>query len=199
MKALQWQQFFQAQQEQHGKRVFTVAELANAARASPRVLNVELSRLIRRGVVARYAQGRYGAVRGVSPEDLLPLVDASAYITGFYALHRRNLVTQVPVEITCFTNRRHNRSRQREGPLGRLVFVCVSPRLYCRPAEGLIAGPEQALCDFLYLARRRSLQARSLVTFRNLDRLDARTLRRILARYPRTVRHDAESLAAREA
>lgn len=187
MKALEWQQFFQVQREQHGKRVFTVTELANAAQASPGVLSVQMARLLKRGLVLRYAQGRYGPATGVSLEDVLPLVDLSAYATGFYALSRHNLVTQVPFEITCFTNRRHNRSRERQSPLGKLVFVCVSPRVYARPANGLIASPEQAFCDFLYVTGRKSLAAETLVTFRNLGSLRRRSLDRILARYPQTV------------
>jgi len=187
MKMLAWQQFFQEQRAKHGKLVFTVSELANAARTSPRVLNVGLSRLLKRGLIMRYAQGRYGAVGGVAPEDLLPLIDSSAYITGFCALQRHNLTTQVPSEITCFTRRRHNRSRERSSPLGKFVFVCVSPEIYARPKQGLIAAPEQALCDFFYLTRRQSLDAQSLVTFTNLGRLNARRLHRVLARYPQTV------------
>jgi hypothetical protein len=194
MKALQWQQFFQAQREQHGKRVFTVTELANAAQISRGVLNVEMSRLMKRGLVMRYAQGRYGPVEGVSPEDVLPFVDSSAYLTGLYALHRHNLVTQVPSEVTCFTARRHNRSRERLSPLGKFVFICVSPRIYARPAKGLMAPPEQALCDFLHLARRRSLEPLALVTFRNLDRLNPQRLNRILSRYPQTVTQAARQI-----
>ena len=45
MKALEWVRFFSAQREEHGKSVFTVAELANVADTSPAVVNVELGRL----------------------------------------------------------------------------------------------------------------------------------------------------------
>ncbi len=195
MKTLEWQQFLRDQQERYGKRVFTVTELANAAHASPQVLNVELSRLVKRGLLIRYTRGTYGGTGDVAPEDVLPCVDSSAYITGLYALHRHNLVTQVPSEITCFTNRRHNRSRERVGPLGRFVFVCISPRLYAPPAGVFIAPPEQALCDFLFLACRKSLRAESLVTFRNLDGLSRRRLSRILLGYPRTVAQALERVA----
>jgi hypothetical protein len=195
MKAIEWLQFFEVQRERHGKRIFTVTELANAALASPGALNVQMARLLKRGLVVRYARGRYGPASGVSLEDLLPLVDSSAYATGGYALYRHNLVTQVPFEITCFTTRRHNRSRERRGPLGKLVFVCVGPRLYARPAQGVIAPPEQALCDFLHLTARKSLAAESLVTFRNLARLRRRVLERLLARYPQTVAQAARRIA----
>ena len=199
MKVLEWQRFLQEQRAKHGKLVFTICELANAARTSTQALNVELSRLMKRGLIMRYAQGRYGAIEGVAPEDVLPLIDSSAYITGFYALHRHNLTTQVPSEITCFTRRRHNRSRERLSPLGKFVFVCVSPEIYARPNQGLVSAAEQALCDFFYLTRRQSLDAQALVTFRNLDRLKARRLDRILARYPKTVAEAVRRLVHYEA
>ena len=197
MKMIEWMRFFQAQEKEHGKRVFTVAELANAARTPAPGLNVELSRLLKRGLVTRYAQGRYGAIVDISPEELLPFLDASAYITGFYALYRQNLVMQVPVEVTCFTNRRHNRSRERLLALGKFVFVCVSPRIYDRPNEGLIAGPEQALCDFLYVTCRKSLRAESLVTFRGLGTLSQSRLTGLLKHYPKTVKEALHRLVTK--
>jgi hypothetical protein len=187
MKMLEWMRFFQTQEGEHAKRVFTVSELANVAGAAPRVLNVELSRLVKRGLVTRYAQGRYGQSADVRPEEILPFLDSSAYITGFYALYRHNLVMQVPAEITCFSKRRHNRSRERVSALGKFIFVRVSPKVYQRPDHGVIASPEQALCDFLYLTCRKSLRAENLVTFRGLSRLDKSRLKKILSHYPATV------------
>lgn len=109
MKTLEWQNFFAEQRASHGKIVFSVAELANAAQTTPHALNTELGRLVRRGVITRYAHGRYGPVQGVGSEHILPEVDPGAYVTGFSALFRHHLVTQSPSEVTCFTNRRHNR------------------------------------------------------------------------------------------
>ena len=122
MKTLDWLSFFADQRELHGKVIFSVAELANAARTSLHAVNTELGRLLRRGLIARYAHGRYGPVEGVAPEDLLPVLDPGAYITGFYALFRHHLVTQAPTEVTCFTNRRHNRRPDRISPAGKLRF-----------------------------------------------------------------------------
>ena len=58
MKVLEWMRFFTAQREQHGKSVFTVAELANVADTSPTVMNVELGRLVKQGVIRRWVPGR---------------------------------------------------------------------------------------------------------------------------------------------
>ena len=187
MTSNQWRCCFQDQHRLHGKTVFTVTELANICGSSPHVLSVQLHRLCRQQVLVRYAQGRYGLPEVVTPESLVTHLDCGAYITGAYALYRHNLITQLPVEITCFTNRRHNRSRLRSTPLGRFAFICVRPPVYCPPGEEPLASPEQALCDLVYIMRRKALDPRSLFTFRGLNRLDAHALSRIVTRYPATV------------
>lgn len=196
MKALDWIKFLEAQKTQHGKVLFRVAELANVAGRSHHALNVELARLVKNGILARYATGVYGRPGFATPEQLVAALDADAYVTGLFALYRHNLVTQVPTEIVCFTNRRHNRSRQRRTPLGRLVFVCVSRRIYAKPASGVLAPPEQAFCDFVHMARRQGLNPDSLVTFQNLGTLRTKRLARLAPRYPAAVAEAIRQQAA---
>ena len=188
MKTLAWQNFFADQRAQHGKVVFSVAELANAAHTTLHTANTELGRLLKRGIIHRYAHGRYGPAQGVGPEDILPAVDPGAYITGFYALFRGHLVTQAPTEVTCFTNRRHNRKSDRVTPAGKLRFICVPPGVYAKPSDQVVAPAEQALCDYVWLNLRDGVDPRSLVTFRNLDTLSRRRLKQILRRYPEQLR-----------
>ena len=187
MRTLDWQNFFADQRAQHGKLVFSVAELANAAQTSLHALNTELGRLVRRGIIHRYAHGRYGSTQGVEPQDILPTVDRGAYITGFYALFRRHLVTQVPTEVTCFTDRRHNRMSDRIAPAGKLKFIRVPPSVYAKPDDQAIAPAEQALCDFAWLSLRDGIDPLSLVTFQNLGTLSCRRLNKALRRYPEKV------------
>lgn len=196
MRAIDWQQFLQEQRDRHGKVVFTMTELANVSSLGPRSLKVALSRLVDRGVIQNYAKGRYGLAGAVRIEDLVPSLDPAAYITGMYALYRHQLITQVPAEVTCFTNRRHNRSRVRVVSLGRIVFVCFAGSVYSYPQESVIASPEQALSDFVYLCRRRGIASSNIVTFRNLDRLNPDQLQSHLKRYPATVNREMERLLA---
>jgi len=184
MKALQWIKFLEAQRTQHGKVLFRVAELANVAKRPSHALNVELARLVGNGILTRYANGVYGIPRAAKPEQLVPMLDSNAYITGMFALYRHNLITQVPAEITCFTNRRHNMSRLRETSFGKLVFVCVSCRIYSKPAGSVLVPPEQALCDFVHMAKRQGLNPASLVTFSLRNKLNMKLLARIAQRYP---------------
>lgn len=194
MKAIKWQQFFEEQRNAHGKNLFTTSELSNVAGATPEVLNVELSRLRKQGIVQRYASGVYGSEHGVSPEDLVQYLDAKAYITGFFALHSHQLVTQVPAIITCFTNRRHDRSRERSTPVGKYEFVCVSKSVYAPPHEGIMAAPEQALFDFVYLMRLRGVEPQAVVTFRNLRNLNESMLLQTASKYPGTVKKQVSDI-----
>lgn len=194
MKTLEWQQFFAEQRELHGKVIFSAPELANAAQTTLHAVNTELGRLVRRGLIARYAHGYYGLARGVTPENLLAALDPGAYITGFYALFRHHLVTQVPAEVTCFTNRRHNRRTERLTPAGKLRFICVPDVIYARFGERAVAPAEQALCDFAWLSLREGIEPLSLVTFRNLATLSRNRLNKALRRYPENVRSTVDRI-----
>lgn len=195
MKAVEWVRYLTDQRDRHGKGVFTVTELANVADATPAVLNVQLGRLVRQGLIRRWVPGRYGLPSGVTAEELAAAIDADAYVTAAAALARQRFITQQPREIDCFTRRRHNRSRRRVTPLGSLTFVCVSPRIHAMPAGRSLAPPEQALCDLLYVLRRRGLDAENLYTFRKLDQIVVPPA--VLARYPRTVQRAVEALLTR--
>ena len=194
MKAREWREYLESQRRLHGKVLFTVTELAHVAGTSRKALNVELHRLRRQGVIARLARGLYGLPDTVDIESLVAGIDSHAYMTGSYALHLHGLITQVPARITCFTDRRSPRARLRLTPLGIVLFACVRSLVYSPPPEGRIAGPEQALCDFVYLARRAGARPAGAVTFRNLARLDGRRLSERLSRYPSTVGEEIETL-----
>jgi hypothetical protein len=184
MKALDWVRFLESQLERHGKTLFRVAELANVAGRDAHTLNVELARLVKRNVLVRYVTGVYGLPGQATPEHLVSMLDDGAYITGAYALYRQNLIAQTPTKIVCFTNRRHNRSRERQTPFGRLVFVRIAPAIHHRRSDVALAEPLQALCDYVHLALRAGLDPATLVTFRGLPGLPRRGLPAMLKRYP---------------
>jgi hypothetical protein len=127
--------------------------------------------------------------------DFARNLDPHAYVTGTYALMRQGLVTQVPAAITCFTTRRHFR-RELQTPAGRIEFVCVKPPIYRREVRA-IAGPELALCDFVYIALRRGQNPAGLLTYRRLNSLKPSVLDRTVKRYPGTVRRHVALLVDR--
>lgn len=185
MKTRVWQSLLAAQ-AQLGKTLFTLTELANLSGAPRLNVNVEMTRLVKYGVIVRHAKGLYGlSDRDVPIEQLLASMDPHAYVTGAYALMRHGLVTQVPTVVTCFTTRRHFR-REMQTSAGSFEFVCVKPPVYHSAPTGL-ADPEQALCDFVYISLRRRQNPTGLLTFRGLERLKRGSLSRTAKRYPATV------------
>ncbi len=194
MKAIDWQKILQEQRDKYGKVVFTVTELSNISSQNAKSLKVSLSRLVKCGIIQHYTKGRYGMAGAVRIEELVPSIDPAAYITGMYALYQYQLITQVPTEIACFTNHRHNRSRVRVTPLGRIVFICITGSTYSYPQGNVIASQEQAISDFVHLCRKRGVSPSDIVTFRNLYRLDSGLLQTRLKKYPVTVKREMERL-----
>ena len=186
MKAREWQKYLEEQAGQHKKFLFSVTELANVSGTSRHAVNIELSRLRKYGLIERYGRGRYGLPARVTPEILLHFLDRYAYITGSYALFHHGLITQAPSVVTCFTKRRHSRS-EFSTPAGHFVFVCVKPPIYTPPDNGVMAGPEQAICDYVYIMRRRGAAPESQITLRNLKKLRVNILKNLESRYPETV------------
>lgn len=186
---LEWYRLFSEYSREHRKDFFSVTELANATGLGRNRLNTELHRLVKNDLLTRYIRGCYGLASGkVSPEMLLPYLDPGAYITGAYTLFHHQLITQVPATITCFTNRRHGRHKKRETPAGNYEFTTVKDKVYKRPDTGKLASPEQALYDFVYCQRAGGIKnPESLVTFRNLDRLDQKVMDKTAEGYPHTV------------
>jgi hypothetical protein len=78
-------------------------------------------------------------------------------------------------------------------PVGRLQFVCVNPPIYNHGGK-TIAGPEQAFCDFVYIALRRGLDPAGMATLRRTADLKQRILAATVMRYPVTVRRCVASM-----
>lgn len=193
MRARQWQQYLTDQAEQHGKRLFTSSELANVGSLGRSDIALQLHRLLRQGVLVRYARGLYGLPHDVQLMELVPQLDPAAYVTGLSALFQHNLVTQVPAVMTCFTVRRHFKTTVTT-PLGRIELTRVSSRVYAKPKNPLMAEPEQALLDYIYISRQRGTEAvSSMVTFRHLERLKQARINAHAPRYPKPVVAEALS------
>jgi hypothetical protein len=198
VRADAWRKYLEDQRAKYGKVLFTLTELANVAGASPAALNVELARLRRQEIIVRYTHGLYGMPGAVSPQVLVPAIDSHAYLTGHYALYGYQTVTQMPVTMTCFTDRRSPRAQERVTSVGRLIFVCVRSSVYLPVPEAAIAPPAQSLCDYVYLSRRHGAEPEALVTFRNLARIRPEDLAPILGRYPVSVQKHVERLLHRK-
>jgi len=197
MRAIEWHRYLLEQRERHGKMLFSVSELANIGSTTPAALNLALIRLVAGGVLARYVRAWYGLPGQVDIDHLIRAIDGGAYITSTASLYRHGLITQIPMQTLCFTNRRYNRARERRTPLGTLVFACVQRPIYDPPPDGEIRAPAaQALFDFVYISRRDGVDPQSNVTFRNIRKVNSIEIARIGGRYPSSVRRQVEAIVA---
>ena len=189
MRAIEWHRCLESQRELYGKTVLSITELCHLSGTHNLLsMKVQAGRLVKAGVLQRCAIGKYSLPGAADPESLLPYLDSCAYMTGLYALSRHNMITQIPTQITCFTNRRHNLARIRPTAVGVFRFICVSPRFYARPQEKLLASPDQAICDWVLALRHRGLLPAGQVTLRLAGKLKPDQLRKHIQRYPATVR-----------
>jgi len=144
MKTIEWQKTLEEYMVQ-GKKLFTVAELANIANVSHHALNVELARLVKRHVLERYARGIYGLPKKVTPNELVRSLDTHAYITAFSALFQQGMVTQIPTVYTCFNRSAAQPFSSKANTFGTFRFhnrkkvdICASSGFRCRPCMASI-------------------------------------------------------------
>lgn len=192
MTAIQWIKTLEKQCRDFNKSVFTTTELASLSGHDRHFLLVQLSRLVKKGVLIRYKRGLYGE-KEQPVEKLIPYLDSSAYCTGQYALFKHGLITQIPTTVTCFTKRHHCRNRTISAGPNTFEFFKPRTAIHSCP-ESKMASPEQAFCDYVYYCRNRGLNPSSISTFRKLSGLNKKEIDKILIHYPKTVQKEVLQL-----
>jgi len=194
MKMREWERTLSQLHNRSGKQFYRVAELANLAINHSKLRGIELARLVNAGLLIRYTHGIYGIPEATDVPQLAAVMDSHSYVTGEAALYHHGLMTQASTRKTCFTNRRHNRSRVRHTPLGIFTFCSVSSPVYTPPDKHEYAPPAQALHDFVFIMRQRGAEPESVATLRNLDMIEKAEMDTVAMRYPDTVRRQARAL-----
>ncbi len=148
-----------------GRPVFTTREIALLAGGSLSAVSHSLKRMERQGIVR-------GVVRGLwcDPSDprftpflLVPFLAGGhqAYVSFLSALNLHGMIEQIPHSVFCATT---GHTRLRRTPIGAFSFHRINPNFfagfdwYRGGREFLIATPEKALVDSLYLSSRRGKQ-----------------------------------------
>ena len=148
-----------------GRPVFTTREIALLAGGSLSAVSHSLKRMERQGVVR-------GVLRGLwcDPSDprftpflLVPFLAGGhqAYVSFLSALNLHGMIEQIPQSVFCATT---GHTRLKKTPVGTFSFHRIHPNFfagfdwYRGGREFLIATPEKALVDSLYLSSRRGKQ-----------------------------------------
>jgi len=139
--------------------IFTTFELSRISGISASAVSQQLARLVRRKLLVKLCRGIWAdsARDDLSPYSLVPFlfVRGRAYVSFVSALHLYGIIEQVPQVITLAVTDHTKIIRTALG-----VFEChqINPEFfsgfnwYNDEGSYLIAEPEKALVDCLYLA-----------------------------------------------
>lgn len=167
-------------------------ELARRHKLSESAVRSALRRYEEQGLVERVSTKLFinRLNQQFSPRDLVNVLRPQSYISLESALVENGITSQSPSVLTCVTPGYPQTFRS---PSASIVYRKISPELYwgfegkaTRYNKYLIAGPEKALLDWVYLNRQEGLPT-PLDEFQ-LQFLNPAKLREYAERFPRTVR-----------
>src|SRR6267142_4837601 len=157
----------------------------------PGTVSKALSRCARRGLVERVTHKIYvnKLVPDFLPQDLVNVLRPNSYISLESALWFWGISTQTTALLTCVTT---GKPRDFNGKAFAISYRSIAPRLYSgfiekhtRYGKYLIAEPEKALLDWIYLSLQEGYTPDlDELTFQPIDRPK---LLETGKRYPRTV------------
>jgi len=165
--------------------------LARKHKLSERVVRDALRRYEARGLLERVSTKIHinHFNQQFSPRDLVNVLRPRSYISLESALVERGIITQSPSILTCVTPGYPQSFR---GKSVSIVYRKISPELYwgyeekaTRYNKYLIAEPEKALLDWIYLNRQEGLP--TPLDELHLQFLIPAKLREYALRFPRTV------------
>lgn len=151
--------------KQLGRPVFTTYELAAMSGRSSSAVNQGLNFLARQGLIFKIYRGIWGEKgnKSLSPYAVIPFLlrRQRAYVSFITALHLHGIIEQIPKIITLASL---SHSRIVHTALATFSLHQISPfffdgfNWYGKSEVFLIAEPEKALIDSLYLSTRRKKQ-----------------------------------------
>ncbi len=173
-------------------------DLARKHKLSERVVRDALRRYEAKGLVERVSTKIYinHFNQQFSPRDLVNVLRPRSYISLESALVERGIITQSPSILTCVTPGYPQSFRSKSVSV---VYRRISPELYwgfeekaTRYNKYLIAEPEKALLDWIYLNRQEGLP--TPLDELQLQFLTPAKLRDYAQRFPRTVSETIKDL-----
>lgn len=148
-----------------GRPIFTTAELSAVSGKSPSATVQALNHLQEQGVIFKVYRGVWAEVgdRPLSPYSIIPFLfpRGQAYVSFTSALHLYGIIEQIPQVITLAST---GHTRKITTKLGDFSVHQISPAFfdgfdwYKQEGDFLIAEPEKALADCLYLAGHKKKQ-----------------------------------------
>ena len=144
--------------------IFTTREFANQGGLTMSAAAKRLVRLSEKNLLTRVTKGVWSNTRHPYFHALacVPylLGKEQGYVSFLTALHLHDVMSQIPKSIQIATT---GRGRVLDSPVGRFEFFQIKPELMTQGAQWsdshlpyLVASPEKALLDTLYLSTRKN-------------------------------------------
>lgn len=185
-----------------GRPVFTTREIASLTGMSPASATQSLARLEQKELVKKMRRGLWGMVgdRRFSPLLLLNFLSPSqqSYLSFISALHSYGIISQIPQIITVAST---THTQKIHTPVADFSVHQLDPNFFAgfdwhESGQFLIATPEKALIDCLYIGSRRGQRYSTFPEMdfpKNFSKTKARGwIEKI--RYPRLRRSVSEKL-----
>ncbi len=149
---------------------FTTSQVAEAADVHPHNASRDLARMAERGLITHVHRGLWAAPSHpeFSPYAVVPHLfddEEEGYVSVLSALSLHGLINQIPQAVHVVTRRQRQKVRT---PVGTYEFHVLQDQLFGgfkphqRTSAFLLARPEKALFDTLYLSTRRGSRYRRL-------------------------------------
>lgn len=181
MRVEEWLDLFRANR---GKRLFSLSDLALLTGDRRSSLTVQLSRLVSSGIIERPARGWYAnPLSPPSDEEVAMVIRRPSYLSMEYALSRHGVLSQRSQVLTLVTTRLPYTFRSGGGVFEYHQVKRSLFRGYRAEGDVLVAGPEKALLDLVYVRHVRGRDMglgslASLVDDMYLEELDGEVLSR---------------------
>jgi predicted transcriptional regulator of viral defense system len=196
-----------------GRQVFTTHELAQASGRSLSVVTQSLNNLVREGVVVKICRGVWTeeGLGVISPYAVIPYLFPAhrAYVSFISALHMHGIIEQIP-QVTTLASTAH--AGIIKTSIGAFYVHHITPSFFCGfgwykgSGNFLIAEPEKALVDSLYLSAHKGkrfghfpeLYFPKTFSFKKvkewINRIPGKTTREYVKRRLKDIRFTAKSL-----
>ncbi len=170
-----------------GKSIYSLAELQRLTGLSTMALRRALTRLSQANLLIPLGKSLYAnSFRPPALEEVAARLYPPAYVSLESALFMHGVIHQAPHVLTCVTL---NKTKVFRTGLGEIVYYHLKPELffgYRARDRVLLAEPEKAALDFVYLQRQNGTSP-TLEEW-NREHLDLPRLQAMMPNYPTTVK-----------
>jgi len=191
MKIDEWLDFFKKNKQ---KTLFTLSDLSQLTGIKKNVLSVELNRLVNSNIIKRITNGFYeNPFNPPDIEEIAMIKRYPSYLSMEYALSKEGILSQRTYTITLITTKLPITYKTKDAVL---EYHQIKRKLfwgYKKQKEILIAEPEKALLDLIYIRYIKNKEftkndLESILSDMTLGEIDNKKFTKYSNKFPKQIR-----------